>query len=387
VTTFADNTARISAWSQTGAILLDAYRELNARKMFWISLGISLLIVASIAALGINERGLTIFGYTLDGFSLGPIPINTSVISPTFFYKTVFVSIGVSLWLGWASTILALVSTASIIPDFVSSGAIENMLARPISRVRLFLTKYLASLLFVFLQAFIFTLASIVVIGLRSGEWLWALMLAVPLVTLFFSYLYCVSALVGVWTRSTLAALLAALAMWGIVLAINIAELGTLTWRTNVQLPMPIVQRDIDAAALQLKAEADAGKDPARLAMLQTLLERKRKDLIDRTANSERAAFWHNAMFAAKTILPKTDETKGLLLRAIATDQELEKLVDASDDDNRRGGPFGQADRRTRREVEKVTSSRSVWWVVLTSLAFEAVILGWATRIFARRDF
>ena len=41
--------------TQTGAIFYDAYRELNARKMFWISLGISLLVVACFALIGINE--------------------------------------------------------------------------------------------------------------------------------------------------------------------------------------------------------------------------------------------------------------------------------------------------------------------------------------------
>lgn len=374
----------ISVLSQTGAIFLDAYRELNARKMFWISIGISLLIVACIALLGINERGITIAGFTLEA-----IPINTGLISEVFFYKSIFVGLGIDIWLGWASTILALVSTASIIPDFVSSGSIENMLARPISRVRLFLTKYLASLLFVFLQAAVFTVASIVVIGLRSGEWLWGLTLAVPLVTLFFSYLYAVSALVGVWTRSTLAALLAALALWGVILAVGIAEQATLAWRIGSQTPISLAQKDIEASRLQIKAESDKGVSAERVKELQTVLDRKTKDLNAKLERSESAAFWHNAMYAGKTVLPKTSETKGLVMRAVATDDEMERLVNAAEDDSRggRGGVFGPVDRRTAREVDKVTKSRSVWWVVLTSLAFEAVILAWAARIFARRDF
>ena len=188
--------------TQTLAIFLDAYRELNARKMFWISLGIALLVVSSFALIGINEEGVT--------FLWWPLPhdlINTTVISRKTFYIGLFSIIGLNLWLGWASTILALVSTASLLPDFVSSGSIECMLSKPIGRVRLFLTKYCAGLLFVVLQALVFTLAAIIVIGVRSNEWIWGLLLAVPVVTLFFSYLYSASALVGVWTRSTLAAL------------------------------------------------------------------------------------------------------------------------------------------------------------------------------------
>ncbi len=370
--------------TQTGAIFYDAYRELNARKMFWISLGISLLVVACFALIGINEKGISIAGFTIPG-----IPINTGLFSESFFYKLMFVNVGVNLWLGWASTILALVSTASIIPDFVSSGAIENMLARPISRVRLFLTKYLASLLFVFLQATVFTAASILVIGARSGEWLWGLMLGVPLVTLFFSYIYCVSALVGVWTRSTLAALLAALALWGVILIVGIAEAATLQWRVGHNTKIVTFQKDVEATQLQITKETQAGADADRLQTLRTQLDRKQADLIERQASLQSAEFWHNMMYAGKTILPKTAETKELLLRAIATDAELEKLLDDPDDQPGRQnrGFLGPADRRTMREVQKIINNRSVWWVLGTSAIFQLIILAWASRIFAKRDF
>lgn len=370
--------------TQTGAIFYDAYRELNARKMFWISLGISLLVVACFALIGINDKGISIAGFTIPG-----IPINTGLFSESFFYKRMFVSVGVNLWLGWASTILALVSTASIIPDFVSSGAIENMLARPISRVRLFLTKYLASLLFVFLQATVFTAASILVIGARSGEWLWGLMLGVPLVTLFFSYIYCVSALVGVWTRSTLAALLAALALWGVILVVGIAELETLKWRVGNTTAIVTYQKDTEATQLQITKESEAGADADRLQTLRNQLDRKQSDLIKRQASLQSAEFWHNMMYTGKTILPKTSETKNLLLRAIATDAELERLLDNPDDQPSRQNPgvFGPIDRRTMREVQKVIDNRTVWWVLGTSAIFQLIILAWASRIFAKRDF
>lgn len=169
---------------QTLAIFKDAYRELNARKMFWITLIIAVLMVSVFGILGINDRGFQFLWFTLESDVF-----NTNLIGRDTLYKLLFALFGMTFWLGWASTVLALVSTASIMPDFVASGAIENMLARPISRTRLFLTKYAAGLLFVVLQALAFTLLSIFVIGLRSGEWLWSLLYAVPMVTLFFSYL------------------------------------------------------------------------------------------------------------------------------------------------------------------------------------------------------
>ncbi len=45
---------------QTLALLNAAYRELNARKLFWVTMGLSLLIVAAFAAVGINATCVTL---------------------------------------------------------------------------------------------------------------------------------------------------------------------------------------------------------------------------------------------------------------------------------------------------------------------------------------
>lgn len=369
---------------QTWAILKDAYRELNARKMFWISLVISGLVVLVFAGLGINEKGLEVFWFTLDTG-----PLNTSLMSRPLFYKSLFVTVGLNVWLGWASTILALVSTASLIPDFVSSGSIEGMLARPISRTRLFLTKYFASLLFVVLQAVVFTVASVFVIGVRGGVWLWGLMLAVPLVTLFFSYLYCVSALVGVWTRSTLASLLAALALWGAVLVIGISESGLLIWKISAENPIPIKERDVEFRTKQIVDKKATSVDPADYAKLEANLEKAKIDLAELKDKAETITRWYKLAYTAKFLLPKTGETKELLERAVVNDKEMEQMVNMAEerDSRRNSGPFGASDMKAVRQADKITKSRPLWWVIGTSVVFEGLIIAWACRIFAKRDF
>ena len=47
--------------SQTLALLLDAYRDLNSRRMFWIVLILSGLVAASFAAIGLTPTGFEIF--------------------------------------------------------------------------------------------------------------------------------------------------------------------------------------------------------------------------------------------------------------------------------------------------------------------------------------
>ena len=206
--------------SATLAIFLDAYRGIKARKMFWIVLAISLLVVVSFAALGIDESGLTVGPW---GLKFGP---TTNDLDPGVFYKSLFVGLGIEFWLSWIATILALVSTAGIFPSLMASGSIDLLVSRPIGRWRLFLTQYSAGLLFVTLQIAIFCVASFLVIGVRGGLWEPGLFLAIPIVVCFFSYLYCVCALLGVVTRSTVASLLLTLLFWLILWGVNETDEG-----------------------------------------------------------------------------------------------------------------------------------------------------------------
>ena len=45
--------------TQTIALFYDAYRELNSKKLFWITLLLSGVFVAVLGMLGINKEGMT----------------------------------------------------------------------------------------------------------------------------------------------------------------------------------------------------------------------------------------------------------------------------------------------------------------------------------------
>ena len=155
-----------------------------------------------------------------------------SFISPAVFYKQMFVYGGIGFWLSWLATILALISTAGIFPDLISSGVIDLFVSKPIGRLRLFVTEYAAGLLFVTLQVTIFSLGSFLVIGLRGGVWEPGLFVAVPVVVCFFSYLFSVCTLLGILTRSTVAALLLTLLFWLFVYGTGAAEQNVLMFET-----------------------------------------------------------------------------------------------------------------------------------------------------------
>ena len=156
-----------TALRQTVAMFVDAYRELAAGKLFWITLVLSTIVAAAFAAVGIDEKGMTALWFRLDF-----IPVNSETFPPDLLYKFLFFQLGMNVWLAWIATILGLVTTAGIIPSLVSSGVIDSMVAKPISRTRLFLTRYATGLLFAALQVGLFTTAAFLVLGIRGGEWM-----------------------------------------------------------------------------------------------------------------------------------------------------------------------------------------------------------------------
>lgn len=393
--------------TQTMAMLVDAYRELNSKKMFWISLILSGLVVAAIACVGINDNGLTILWWTI---SLSVL--NTSFLSPASFYKFVFIQFGFNFWLAWIASILALISTASIIPDLVAGGSIELSLSKPIARVRLFLTKYATALLFTGLQVAVFTVASFLVIGVRGGSWEWSIFLAIPLVLLFFSFIYCVCALLGLVTRSTIAALLLSVLFWFFLFLLNTSERTVLLFKLNAEDRIATTQREIDnlpelisrskdriavfstaregeTDAEKSRREANKATEEAKLAGHEMRGTTRQQNLTEYKSSFDTLNKWHTMLFGIKSVFPKTAETMGLLERQLTSLNEFQKLAEAQDerDDERPRGRGNEPSPRVARKVEEVLRSRSVFWVVGTSVLFEALVLAICCAIFARRDF
>jgi ABC-type transport system involved in multi-copper enzyme maturation permease subunit len=399
---------------QTWAILVDSYRELHSKKLFWISLLISALCVLVFAGVGINERGITLLAWTI------PNPLfNTNFWTPAAYYKWVFVNFGIQLWLAWIATILALISTAPIFPDFLAGGAVEMVISKPIGRVRLFLTKYFAALIFVGVQVLVFCGLCMIMLGIRGGSWEPKLLLAVPLVLAFFSFLYCLCALFGVLTRSTIASLLLTFLVWLMLFAMNAGDAAMVFGREYFESRVESLEKIVPRRERAAQNEADRlkedklaleeGREPvtpsprrehtqAELFAANPLLERGQRELEESKKDLKQLRFWHGILIKVKTPLPKTTETIELLERTILTPQEIQRFSTAvlerqrerelqrrkirgtSDDDS-------LTNAEVQAQAEQALRSRSLWWVLGTSFAFESVVLAFACWRFARRDF
>ncbi|MGC4015335.1 MAG: hypothetical protein QM755_12585 [Luteolibacter sp.] len=318
-------------------LLLDSLRLLRARRLFWVTLGISLFVALAYLSVG----------FTSDGWFLGfgAMSNRSEMIragSPfaQIWYLGLF-NVIVGFWLSWGAVILALISCAPVFPDFMTEGAIGVPMSKPVSRLTLFLCKYLGCILFVLLQVLVFCVVIFIAIRWRIGVWNPGVFWAVPLVTLMFSYIYSVIVLVAVKTRSVLPGLLAGIFLWGFVFLIQMAN---------------------DGLYMMTKGET--------------------ADLSDAAGKSDiQWSRLHKISEGVMMALPKTGETTRLMNRLIKVRTGLgdEEAI------NEAGGGGGRGD--LAEAAREASVRHSPFYIIGTSLAFEAVILGLGAWIFCRRDY
>ncbi|HVX86728.1 MAG TPA: ABC transporter permease [Phycisphaerae bacterium] len=390
---------------QTWALLVDAYRELNAKKMFWIVLILTGVVLAGFATLGVSGNQMTVLWYA----PFGKVP------SALFMYKAIFSYLVVGFWFTWVAVLLALISTAGIFPDFLSAGSIDLFLAKPITRLRLFLTKYVAGLLFVLLQVTFFAVASFVILGVRAGVWQPGIFWSIPIILVFFSYLYGVCVLLGVLTRSTVAALLLTLLAWLGFWAVDRVDVVMASYINSQHATQADMEDELARIDKEIAANPGAATQPATERMGEEMyrdrvqigspppgvgtrgsgsgetLEDQRAEAVsmrDEAVVSPTVEMVERVVVGVKTLIPKTRETTNLLDRELFTDKDLRAATQAD------AGQASQQDEFERRRAERrgqvwidAMRERSVWWVVGTSVGFEAVVLGVAAWLFCRRDY
>lgn len=386
------------------AILVDSYRELIAKKLFWFVLAISLLIVLSFGSIGFNEKGVSI-GYGLHTFEFELLRKDSPYVKP--FMDMLFASVIVKYWLAWGAIILALVSTAEVFPNFLAGGAIDLILPKPVRRSTVFFSKYLGSLLFVLMQVTIFCVGTLLVMRWRMGEWRWPILVAIPMLMLVFSYLYSVMVLLNTITRSTLPSLLITMSLWVGLFSLHATEQVLLFFQLSAETDRDAYVARIEAYENLLQRASEEGNND-KVNRYRIRLARDEQSLQDAR---ERVGKWtpiHGAAELVMLVLPKTSATTNLVQRHLTnesgmTGPELQKALGGTQfedskpiepPDEEDVGPSqsereAQAVRRQQaiaRRAEEYENNRPWWMIIGTSLIFEAGVLAIACFIFVRRD-
>jgi hypothetical protein len=362
---------------QTWALLVDAYRELNSRKLFWITLSLSIGLILVIALVGVDDRGVSLLNWHWD----------IDYIDPHVLYRFIVLSfIVIGVWLSWGAVILALISTADAFPQLIEGGAIDLYLSKPMGRLRLFLTKYFFGLLFVIIQLTLFSGGCFLVVGLRAHDWRPSLFLAIPVILVLFSCVYAFCVLIGIWSRSTVAALLLAILLWLFFSGVQRTEEYLAVYRTGLERSVRRTERD------RHNAEIQAATKPSVLFDPRPALARKRVDLDNQRLNElHHDLSWvvpfETLTRTLETVQPKTRDLAIMLDRYLLPEAEA-----TGDNEQSAPGPntFGMDPRDLQGaalEVQHRERTRSPAYIIGTSLAFEAVIVAIAAWLFCRRDY
>ncbi len=335
------------------AIFMDSFRLLQARRLFWISFAISLVVALTYASIGFDQKGMSFF-FGLKHFD-NPV-LQADKPEAAAFYVLLFTDGIVKWWLAWFAIALALISTTGIFPDFISEGSIGISVSKPVGRLRLFLLKFAGGLLFVALQMAMFALIVFLAIGLRLGEWNLTIFWAVPVVSFVFALLYSVAVFIGVWTRSTLFALLGTFSIWLLSWMTHGTEY--LLYKTAHVIPESGISMDLQTGEVSQSAQ-EVSKDQG----------------------------WVKAHQMTQSLgmpLPKTRDCTVYLNRLIQMKERESLLSGISLMDLLTGVIPSPLQVKAMKKAEQ---RHSAWYVFGTSAVFGGVMLSLAAWIFCRRDY
>lgn len=152
-----------------------------------------------------------------------PMPIATSS-SQLKILTNITISTLISLFVGTAGVFIAILVTASMIPNTFASGSIDLLLSKPIGRSLLYLTKFLGGCSFTLLNATYLLVGFWLIAGLRLGVWTNRVLWCIPVFMFLFAIYYSVSALAGVIWRNTTICVAVSILFWFVCWTVGFAR-------------------------------------------------------------------------------------------------------------------------------------------------------------------
>lgn len=201
--------------SVASALIRGVFRQARAS-----GLTAALLTVTAIAAIAC---GTIRIGETADGIQLalgfGAIPVTTGATTPEAVAHWQFILAAVIA--DTAGVLLALSWTAGFLPSFLDPSAVSVLLAKPASRLTMFLSRWLGVVLLLSVQAVIFVGATWLATALTTGVWTWNYWISVPILIAHFSVFYAFSALLAVSLRNTVVCIVGSILFWVLCCGMN----------------------------------------------------------------------------------------------------------------------------------------------------------------------
>jgi len=201
------------------ALVEDALYQVLDNKVFRILVIVALVMIAPAFLISFGQNEVSVlFGWKV--FTYADLKLTAVGVNPTSKDAQVFVIQGLQTLLvetmaGNFGILLSLAATAFFVPRMLEKGEADTLFSKPVSRFVLLVSRYLSGVLFVGVLSFVLVLGVHLGLLLRSGYsdpgFLWG---ALTLVYVF-AIVHAFSTVIGVFTRSAVAALLISILFYG----------------------------------------------------------------------------------------------------------------------------------------------------------------------------
>jgi ABC-type transport system involved in multi-copper enzyme maturation permease subunit len=243
-------------------LVQDTFRQSLASRIFWVMLavsGLAILVCLSVSVEGdvtlqrpdelpeflpksdpkvsdARRHGVEVIGGQVNLlWGAMPVALGRDRENAVRFLELLLAG-GVADSLG---LLLALVWTAGFLPAFLEPSAIAVLLAKPPPRWSLLVGKYLGVLVFVLFQATIFVVGTWLALGVRTGIWMPAYLLCIPLLLVHFAIFYSFSTMLATLSRSTVTCVFGSVLFWLLCWGMNYARHKSLVDPDLTALPTP----------------------------------------------------------------------------------------------------------------------------------------------------
>lgn len=149
------------------------------------------------------------------------LPINESQLQR---YGQILMTQLVSRLIGNVGIFIALLVTASIIPQMLDSGAIDLLLSKPVSRSMLFLSRFAGGCIFILLNATVLIFGLWLIFGIRFSMWNHGLLWTIPVFVFVFAIYFSVSALAGVIWKNSIVSIVVSILFWFTCFAVGVTR-------------------------------------------------------------------------------------------------------------------------------------------------------------------
>jgi len=194
------------------ALALDAFYQVLDNWVFRILTGLTLVPILLTFLVGFREEGIVLlFGWKTWAYEdiLGSMgAAGAGMYDPQGTAIEILLQLFFEQVAGGFGILLAIAATAFFVPRLLEKGAADLYFHKPVSRPALYLSRYLAGLMFIALSASVLVLGMFAGLALSSRHVDPGVLLAAPLLVYVFALVFPFTMLVGVVTRSTVASIL-----------------------------------------------------------------------------------------------------------------------------------------------------------------------------------